>query len=159
MRLRIAKNGGLCPHVKNHPLGGWMFIFCGSNENNRDLQIAVYRGAPVLRGSLREGAVAKRLRENARVKTFCSHTRKSVCYRHAGSPTRLRREPPPGGGLMERKQTDKLKFEHFQSSVLVGYSFTFHCPATGSRRARMAVNAGVSRRTSKVGEDMKLIRS
>ena len=26
MRLRIAKNGGLCPHVKNHPLGGWMFI-------------------------------------------------------------------------------------------------------------------------------------
>ena len=26
MRLRIAKNRGLCPHVKNHPLGGWMFI-------------------------------------------------------------------------------------------------------------------------------------
>ena len=21
-----AKNRGLCPHVKNHPLGGWMFI-------------------------------------------------------------------------------------------------------------------------------------
>ena len=32
---------------------------------------------------------------------------KSVCYRHAGSPTRLRREPPPGGGLIEnfRRQT------------------------------------------------------
>ena len=22
-----AKNRGLCPHMKNHPLGGWMFIF------------------------------------------------------------------------------------------------------------------------------------
>ena len=21
-----AKNRGLCPHMKNHPLGGWMFI-------------------------------------------------------------------------------------------------------------------------------------
>jgi hypothetical protein len=24
--LRVAKNIGLCPHVKNHRLGRWMFI-------------------------------------------------------------------------------------------------------------------------------------
>ena len=26
MRSRMARKRGLCPHVKNHPLGGWMFI-------------------------------------------------------------------------------------------------------------------------------------
>ena len=29
--LRIARMIGLCPHVKNHPLGGWMFIV---NQNH-----------------------------------------------------------------------------------------------------------------------------
>ena len=25
--LRICEESGLCPHVKNHPLGGWMFFY------------------------------------------------------------------------------------------------------------------------------------
>ena len=25
--LRIARIIGLCPHKKNHPLGGWLFIY------------------------------------------------------------------------------------------------------------------------------------
>ena len=61
--------------------------------------IAVYRGAPVLRGSLREGAVAKRLRENARVKHSALTREKAYVTGTRAPPPDFVGSPLPEGAL------------------------------------------------------------